>query len=85
MLVTSTPLQMSSNEGSTLTAYVHNFNYQPQLIDFFKILPNFEQQVSSESQILSSFISKILNESKDLESEIVDMVNNNFGKLLLKI
>jgi len=53
----------------------------------FSILPDdsLQKNIINETEVLHKFLSELLNESKDLEGEIVEMVNNNFGKLLLKI
>ncbi len=60
--------------------------YNVQIDTSFKQLP--DQNIALEQNqmdILVSFVSKLVNESKDLDGEIVDMVNKNFKKLLLKI
>jgi len=86
MMVTSTLLQIPTNESPSLPANIHKFTYKQEISEYFNILPDYQQKnINNEADILHKFLSKLIIESKDLDSELVEMVNNNFGDLLLKI
>ncbi len=39
----------------------------------------------SQKDILISFVSKLVNDTKNLDNDIVDLINENFDELLLKL